>query len=172
MYKPLTQNIQAGCLARCIDPRIIPGTSQKLRSFWLRPYRVSRLIAPALAEIKPVYYPGEGKFVSLETLKLYCGEDVICQDPEDIDPDRWLDKGELTELPKAPLGEVEMRSRELSIDRRDLEIPPEPEIEIQVIPEDPEEIAVRVGMHKIIQAEIHHEDKEAAETNQPKVTQL
>ena len=60
--------------------------------------------------MKPVYYPGEEKLVSLDVLKLYRGEDVICQDPEDIDPDRWFDEGELTELPEAPLGEAEMRS--------------------------------------------------------------
>ena len=41
------------------------------------------------------------------------------------------------------------------------EIPPEPALEIQLIPEDPEEIAVREGIHKRIQAEIHNEDKEA-----------
>ena len=33
-YKPLTQNIQARCLVWYLDPRIIPGTSHKLRSFW------------------------------------------------------------------------------------------------------------------------------------------
>ena len=69
------------------DPRIIPGISHKRRLFWAGPYRVSRLIAPALAEIKPVYYPGEEKLVSLDVLKLYRGEDVIRQNPEDIDPD-------------------------------------------------------------------------------------
>ena len=53
-----------------------------------------------------------------------------------------------------------MRSRELSIDRNP-EIPPGPDLEIQVIPEDPEEIAVREGIHKRIQAEIHHKEKEA-----------
>ena len=61
MYKPLAQNIRAGCLVWYFDPRIIPGTSHKLRSFSARPYQVSRLIASALAEIKPVYYPGEEK---------------------------------------------------------------------------------------------------------------
>ena len=88
MYKPLTQNIQAGCLVWYFNPRIIPGTSHKLRSFWAGPYRVSKLIAPALAEINPVYYPGEEKLVSLEVLKLYSGEDVVRQEPEDIDSDR------------------------------------------------------------------------------------
>ena len=71
-----------------------------------------------------MYYPGEEKLVSLDMLKLYRGGDLIRQDPEDIDPNRWLDKGELTELPEAPLGEAEMRSREPSIDLRDPEIPP------------------------------------------------
>ena len=61
------------------------------------------MIAPALAEIKPVYYPREEKLVSVDLLKLYLGEDVILQDPEDIDPNQWLDA-------EAPLGEAEMRS--------------------------------------------------------------
>ena len=77
MYKPLTQNIQARCLVRYFDPRIIPGTSHKLRSFWAGPYQVMKLIAPALAEIKPLYYPGEERLVSLGVLKLYRGEDMI-----------------------------------------------------------------------------------------------
>ena len=97
MYKLLTQNIRAGCLEWHFDPRIIPGTT----------YRVSRLIAPALAEFKPVYYPGEEKLVILDVLKLYHREDVVPQEPEGIDPDRWLDEGELTELPEASLRERE-----------------------------------------------------------------
>ena len=44
------------------------------------------------------------------------------------------------------------------------EITPEPDLEIQVIPEDPEEIKVREGIYERIQAEIHHEDKEAETT--------
>ena len=42
-------------------------------------------------EIKPVYYPGEERLVSLDVLKLYQGEDVISHNPEDVDPDQWLD---------------------------------------------------------------------------------
>ena len=113
-----------------------------------------------------MYYPGEEKLVSLDVLKLYCGEDVICQDPEDIDLNQWLDKGELKELPQAPLVKAERRSQEPSVDRRDPEIPPEPELEIQVIPEDPKEIAVREGVHKRIQAQIHHEDMVAEATKE------
>ena len=63
MYKPLTQNIRVGCLVWYFDPRIIPGTSHKLRLFWAGPYRVSKLIAPSLAEIKPVYYPVESRIL-------------------------------------------------------------------------------------------------------------
>ena len=120
-----------------------------------------KLIAPALAEIKPVYYTGEEKLVSLDMLKLYCGEDMISQNPEDIDPIRWLDEGELTELLETPVGEVEIMSRETTQDWRDPEIPLEPDLKIPVIPEDPEVIAVREGMLERIQAEIHLEDKEA-----------
>ena len=52
---------------------IIAGTSHKLRSFWVGPYRVSRIIAPSLAEIKHMYYPEKEKIVSLDILKLYRG---------------------------------------------------------------------------------------------------
>ena len=55
-------------------------------------------------------------------LKLYRGEYVIRQDPEDIDPDRWLDKGELTKLPEAPLGKAERRPIEPSVDQRNPEM--------------------------------------------------
>ena len=41
--------------------------------------------------------------MSLDVLKLYCGEDVARQEPEDVDPDRWLEEGELTKLPEASL---------------------------------------------------------------------
>ena len=64
---------------------------------------MDKLIAPALAEIKPVYYPGEVKLVSLDVLKLYRGEDVVRQNPDDVDPDHYADEGDLTELPEIPL---------------------------------------------------------------------
>ena len=40
-------------------------------------------------------------------LKLYPGEDVVRQEPYDVDPDRWIDEGELMELPEVSLGERE-----------------------------------------------------------------
>ena len=56
---------------------------------------MSKLSAPSLAEIKTVYYPREGKLVSLEVLKLYRGEDIVRQEPTDVDPDGWVEEGEL-----------------------------------------------------------------------------
>ena len=106
MYKPLTQNILARCLVWYFDPRIISVTSHKLRSFWAGPYRVMKLITPALAKIKLVHYPREERLLSLDGLKLYRGEDVIRQYK---DPDQWLDEGELTELPEVHRKEAEER---------------------------------------------------------------
>ena len=50
---------------------------------------------------------GEEKLVSLDMLKLYRGEDVVHQKPADVDPDRWTDKGELTELLEITVGDGE-----------------------------------------------------------------
>ena len=113
LYKPLTQNIRVGCLVWYFNLRIIPGTSHKLRSFWAGPYRVSKLIAPSLAEIKPVYYPGEEKLLSLDVLMLYRGEDIVRQEPADVDPDQWADEGELTEI---PVGDGDRVLQEMSMD--------------------------------------------------------
>ena len=63
IFKPLKQNNQTRCLVLYFHPRVIPGTIHKLRSFWARSYLVTKLIAPALAEINPVYYPREDKLV-------------------------------------------------------------------------------------------------------------
>ena len=43
--------------------------------------------------------------MSLDVLKLYRGEDVVRQNPEDLDPDGYVDDGELTELLEIPLVE-------------------------------------------------------------------
>ena len=77
-----------------------------------------KMIAPALAEIKPVYYPGEEKLVSLDVLKLYRGEDVIQQNPEDLDTDQWLGKRELTEIPEIPREETDAETRDQPVEER------------------------------------------------------
>ena len=61
-----------------------------------------KIIALTLAEIKSGYYPGKEKLVSLDMLKLYRGEDIVGHTQEDLNLDRWLDEGELTELPEVP----------------------------------------------------------------------
>ena len=45
-------------------------------------------------------------------------------------------------------------------DQRNPEIPSKPALEIQIIPEDPEDMAMREGIHKRIQAEIRQGNKE------------
>ena len=119
-----------------------------------------KLIALALAEIKLVYYPEEEKLVSPDVLKLYSGEDVIFQNPEDVDPDRWLDEGELTELLEMPTEEAEVGFREQPEDQRRQELYPELDLDIPILPKNPEVIAERNGIHERLQAEIQHEDKE------------
>ena len=61
-----------------------------------------------------LYYLKEERLVSLDILKLYWGEDMILQNPEDIDQDLWLDKEELSELLEIPLEEAEVRVQEPS----------------------------------------------------------
>ena len=60
--------------------------------------------------------------MSLDVLKLYWGEDVIRQNPEVIDLDSWLDKGELTKILEVPRVEAEVGVREQPEDQRRPEI--------------------------------------------------
>ena len=89
-----------------------------------------------------MYYPGEERLVSLDMLKLYQGEDVIQQNPEDIDLDRWLDEGKLTELPEIPTLEVEEELPTVPeaevIGAERLEVPIDPYLETPMLTEDPE----------------------------------
>ena len=66
---------------------------------------------------------------------------------------------EFLELLEAPIKELERGYIEPLADQRNPEIPPEPALEIQIIPEDPDEIAVREGIHERIQTEIHQGNK-------------
>ena len=51
-------------------------------------------------------YESNSRWKSLDVLKLYCGEDIVRQEPADVDPDLWVDEGELTELPEIPVRDV------------------------------------------------------------------
>ena len=93
------------------------------------------------------------KLVILDMLKLYWGEDVMRQNPEDLDPDWYVDDGELTELPEIPLVELERVHKTVNPD-----ITPEvdPELSLQV-PLEMEDID---GIHERIQSELLNQGKE------------
>ena len=67
----------------------------------------------------------------------------------------------MTELPKITLEEAEVRVREPSEDPREPKLYPKPDIGIPILPEDPEVIAEKEGIHKRIPWEIQHKDKDA-----------
>ena len=94
-------------------------------------------------------------------LKLYRGEDVIRQNPEDLDPDQWLEEGELTELPEVHRREAEEMLGSKAEVPVISEVDNGPYLELPIIPKEPENIAVREGIHERLQAEIRHEDNEA-----------
>ena len=110
------------------------------------------MIAPSLAEIKPVYNPGEEKLVSLDVLKLYRGAYMVRQAPIDIDPDLWTDKGKLTEQPEIPVGDVVLQ--ETCLGPVTSEVMDTPDANIPMILDSPEEMEMREGIHERIQAEI------------------
>ena len=49
-YKPIMNQVNVGQWVWIFDPRIIPGSCDKLRSYWAGPYKIIRLLAPALTE--------------------------------------------------------------------------------------------------------------------------
>ena len=118
------------------------------------PYRVIQVDSSSLGGDQTSILPWRRRLVRLDVLKLYRGEDVVRQEPEDIDPDRWLDEREFTELPEANLrGRERIYMKPLS-GQRNPETSVKPALNIQVIPEDPEDPA-KEGIHERIQAEIH-----------------
>ena len=85
---------------------------------------------------------------------MYRGEDVIHQNPEDIDPDQWLDEGELMVLLEIPREEAEERVGNKAEDLGTPEVDTRPYLE-------PEVVAMREEIHERRHAEIQHEEKEA-----------
>ena len=80
-------------------------------------------------------------------LKLYRGEDVNHQNPEDIDPDQWLDKGGLMELTEVHRTEFEERLGNKVEALRTSDSDNGPYLEIPISPEEPGTITVREGIH-------------------------
>ena len=80
------------------------------------------------------------------------------QNPEDIDPDRYADDRELSELPEIPLGELERVYMEPVIKAVNPEIPIKMDLEIGL--QVPEDIVDREGIYERIQSEMLNEEKE------------
>ena len=68
------------------------------------------------------------------------------QEPVNVDPDQWTDKGELTKLPEIPVVDGEIVFREMCMGPVNPEIIAAPDLEILMILDDPEEMAVREGI--------------------------
>ena len=64
------------------------------------------------------------------------------------------------EVPEIPREEAEEGVKEQTEDQRKPELYPEPDLDIPILPENPEAIAEREGIHKRIQFGIQQEDKE------------
>ena len=50
-YKPILNQFNIEQWVWIFDPKIIPGSCDKLRSYWAGPYKIVRLMAPVLAEV-------------------------------------------------------------------------------------------------------------------------
>ena len=98
-YKPLISKFTAGTWVWCFDPKIIPGSCDKLRSYWAGPYQIVRLIAPALAEIMAVYEKGKTRLVSLDILKEFRGENGVYGYPSDPPHPSINNEEEVREIP-------------------------------------------------------------------------
>ena len=67
----------------------------------------------------------------------------------------------MTELQEIPNKESKVGVRGQPEDQRRQELYPEPDLDIPILPKDPEAIAEREGIHDRIQFKIQHNDKEA-----------
>jgi len=85
-YKPILNQFNIGQWVWIFDPRIIPGSCDKLRSYWAGPYKIIRLMAPALAEVIAVFEQGKPRIVSLDILKEFRGENNVHGLPSDPPP--------------------------------------------------------------------------------------
>ena len=72
-YKPILNQFNIGQFVWIFDPKIIPGSCDKLRSYWAGPYKIMRLMAPALAKVIAVYEHGKPRVMSLDIVKEFRG---------------------------------------------------------------------------------------------------
>ena len=88
-YTPLLNRFEVGQWVWLFDPKIIPGSCDKLRSYWAGPYKIVRKIAPAWRLT----------IVNIDMLKEFRGENNNHGYPSD--PPHPANKGEeeLLEIP-------------------------------------------------------------------------
>ena len=67
-YTPLLNRFEVGQWVWLFDPKIIPGSCDKLRSYWAGLYKIVRKIAPALAEVIAIYENGKTRIVNIDVL--------------------------------------------------------------------------------------------------------
>ena len=73
-YTPLLNRFEVGQWVWLFDPKIIPGSCDKLRYYWAGPYKIVRKIAPALVEVIAIYENGKTRIVNIDVLKEFRGE--------------------------------------------------------------------------------------------------
>ena len=76
-----------------MDPKVIPGSCDKLRSYWAGPYKIVRLMAPVLAEVIAVYEQGKPRIVSLDISRSLGGKTMYMAYP--VTPHTLHFKGEM-----------------------------------------------------------------------------
>ena len=82
-YKPILNQFNEGQWVWIFDPKVIPGSCDKLRSYLAGPYKIVRLLALAHAEVMAVYKQGKPRIVSLDILKEFRGENNVHGLPSD-----------------------------------------------------------------------------------------
>ena len=65
------------------DSKIVPGSFDKLRSYWAGPHQNIIKISPALAEVMTVYEREKPRLVSINVLKEFRGDSGVHGFPSD-----------------------------------------------------------------------------------------
>ena len=102
-YKLIINQFNIGQWVWIFDSRIIPGSCDKLRSYWAGPYKIIRLMAPALAEVIAVFEQGKPRIVSMDILKEYQGENNVHSFPSDPPHPSFQGEDEMIEIPNLNL---------------------------------------------------------------------
>ena len=123
-YTPLLNSFEVGQWVWLFDPKIIPGSCDKLRSYWVGPYKIVRKIAPALVDVIAIYKNGKTRIVNIDALKEFRGENN--NHGYTSDPSHPENRGEdvLLEIPSIPT-DLQLQRNLISIPARG-EYPPSP----------------------------------------------